>query len=694
MFNDNYSKVVSRNYTSQNQVQDAGLPSSGNDLGYRTKSSGVIGRLIPVSYQHLMGGSKFSGKSFVSPTLDQMSTPIAPDMLMRIHNFIVPYFAVNRDFRDIMTTNPENNFNKDMTIGLFNPLTIFQKVMLLFPNVMSSLASAAKTGETLANLKTGIYSSSSNYNLNTIFMQMNSALSSVYSPAGIYVTGAILDLRSQVASRLGDYSTVTSSVDSLRQNLYSVAQPIIDFFFGEHSLFDNLGYPYVSHEQLRNLCLNGISSSAVAQERVRAYLMFNSPVTAAPPTEYFNDFALRCYQAVWIDFYRNVQIQKKIGDVLDYHKWDNSMSLDTNPTQTPSAWQFQLLITRICPWNEDVFTSAQLDDIMRHIYMPVTSSDAGMVNPGTATDIEDSSVIPGSRFMTVQAISYNDVNGVPHTVNLPIPTLLNKSIHSLTYDDADIQTYGFDLFSMKRAQMLERFLKRGHYFGNDEYRDIMKGRYGVDISDLRLNRPHFLGGATNLLQLDQHISTAGITPSAGVGQDSGSFGQRIVTGNGHLEGNTFTDFSEEWAITLSLFSIIPDVQYDPLCIQNTQIFPQDYPDPILCENFEAIIPTQALARNYYFISGKDFGHAPSAFQYRQRVNEVHGRFLDEFSSYTAARFFGNSSETTPKLNSIFLECRPYLGFFVNTILLDGQFWFVNDNEFYVENPLPSPVEVI
>lgn len=685
MFNDNYSKVVSRNYTSQNQVQDAGLPSSGQDLGYRTKSSGVIGRLIPVSYQHLMPGSKFSGKSVVAPTLDQMSTPIAPDMLLRIHNFSVPYFAVNKDFRDIMTTNPGNDFNKDFTIGYFDPLVIFKKVMLLFPSLSASLIAASNSSATVAQLKTGIFIES-NYSLSSIVP--SSSWMNNYKD--IYVDGAFQDLKNQVASRMVSYSSLTTAA-LIRENLYSIAQPIIDFFFGEHSLFDNLGYSYVSHDQLSNLCLKGLSSSStVVWDRILAYLMFSSPVQLNPPSLYFNDTALRCYQAVWIDFYRNVQIQKKVGDVLDYHKWDNQMSLNNNPNQAPSAWQMQLLITRICPWNEDLFTSAQLDDIMRHIYMPITESLDGVVAFGPSSTSENSSVIPGARWITSQQLSYQDSNGVSRSVILPIPTLLNRALNNITDTDPTADTFGFDLFSMKRAQMLERFLKRGHYFGNDEYRDIIKGRYGVDVSDLRLNRPHFLGGATSMMQLDQHISSAGETGIVG----SGSFGQRVVTGNGHLEGNTFTDFSEEWAMTLSLFSIIPDVQYDPLCIQNTQIFPQDFPDPILCENFEAIIPTQALARNYYFSSGQSFGHAPSAYQYRQRVNEVHGRFLDEFSGYTAARFFGNSDETTPRLNSLFLECRPYLGFFVNTILLDGQFWFVNDNEFYVENPLPAPVEVI
>lgn len=695
MYSDNYSKVVSRNYTQESQVSDAGLPKSGNDLSYRSKGTGVIGRLIPYHYQDLIPGSKFQGKNSIHVTLEQMSTPIAPDMLLRTHQFLVHDFSVNRDFRDIMTANPTNNYNKDEVIGAFKPSTIVYSLLkTLYPELLTSLLAASNPSATLANLQVGIMTSG-NYNLSTI--TKTAARISEYP--NIYISGVLTDLQNQVDSRLirvNGTLSVPNTIQGIRDNLYSIALVIIDFWFGHDSLFDMFGYPYISHDALFNVCQGKISYSSIELNLIKYLLYFSSSV--AEP--FMSDSKLRKYHAIWIEFYRNVQIQK-ISSVLNYHKWDNSMTLGTGTTAVkPTEWQLLLLIKRICPWNEDTFTSAQLDDIMRRIYMPVvidgTTDNTGSVTISGSTPIEDNSLpdsITGmSRFMTLQSISYQDSKGVSRTVQLPIPSILNRSISQLSYANSDSSSVqGFDLFSLKRAQMLERFLKRNHYFGDDEYRDIIKGQYGVDISDLRLNRPQFLGGDTLLMELDQHISTAGETGSAG----SGTFGERVVTGDNKLVGNTFTDFTEEWGTVISLFSIIPDVQYDPLCVQNTQVYVSDFPVPVLCQNFEAVIPSMALARNKLFDSSyRDFGHAPSAYQYRSRVNEVHGKFLDEYSDYTCARFFSNSSDTAPKLNSQFLECRPYLGFFVDKILLDGQFWYVADHEFYVESPLPAPVEVI
>lgn len=696
MYSDNYSKVVSRNYTQEAQVSDAGLPKSGNDLSYRSKSSGVIGRLIPYSYQDLIPGSKFSGKNTIGVTLEQMSTPIAPDMLLRTHQFAVYDFSVNRDFRDIMTANPSNNFNKDEVIGAFNPSSAVARLLLtLHSSLWTSLKAATSSSATLAQLKVGIFASSSTYLASSI---VNTSYILTNYP-NIYLEGAILDLQEQVDSRLNRVNgvvTIPSTIEALRSNLYSIAQAIIDFWFGQGSLFDAFGYPYISHDSLRNMC-NGVWPSSLTDIQHVQQLLYSLTTTSEP---LFSDSKLRKYQAIWIEFYRNVQIQK-ITNVLNYHKWDNSLTLGTGTSiSAPTEWQILMLIKRICPWNEDTFTSCQLDDIMRRIYLPVVlddnlSSTGTIISSGTS-NIENNTLpdesFGMSRFMTAQRISFLDSKGTTQYIELPIPSILNRSISNLDYNvNNGFDVQGFDLFSLKRAQMLERFLKRNHYFGDDEYRDIIRGQYGVDVSDLRLNRPHFLGGDTVMMQLDQHISTAGETGSAG----SGTFGERVVTGNGHLEGNTFTDFAEEFGTVISLFSIIPDVQYDPLCVQNTQVYVSDFPVPVLCQNFEAIVPSMALARNKLFSSNiRDFGHAPSAYQYRSRVNEVHGKFLDEYSDYTCARFFGNSAETAPKLNSQFLECRPYLGFFVNKILLDEQFWYVANHEFYVENPLPAPVEVI
>lgn len=680
MFNDNYQKVVSRNYTQQSEVQDAGLPKSAFDLSYQSKNHGVLGRLHVASYQHVMPGTKFRGSNTISPTLEQVSTPIIPDMIQRVHNFYVPDFAVNKDFRDIMTANPGNYFNKDITIGAFNPIYLLGLIGVITPS----------SGDSVANTLFNAIRNKSYSVLDDIFNNsdpIGDLLEFVwqFETEIIFADGSLSDLKEQLNSLCSGYSSALSDNDKLII-AKNVLRTYIDFWIGQGSLLESLGYPYVSHENFDIAC----KYTGTGTNELLASLFFYGIYASTLPL--YSDMSLRKYQSIWISFYRNVQIQK-INDVLDYHKWGNTDLLPSSfAIPANHLWCYQLLLTRVCPWSEDMFTSAQMDDIMRRVYVPLLNQDTGQLGFGFDSDIEANDFVTGDRLLTVQEISYQNEKGENVSSFLPIPSILNRSLRSLNYSPRISGDSSFDLFSLKRAHMLERFLKRGHYFGTDEYRDIIKGQYGVDISDLRLNRPHFLGGSTAQIQMSQHISTAGSIGESG----SGTFGSRIATGSGKIDGDTFTDFAEEWGSVFSLYSVIPQVQYDPLCIQTTQVYVSQFPVPVLAQDFESIIPKQALSRTslYGDSTGRDFGHAPAAWQYRSRVNEVHGKFLDEYSDYTCARFFGNSQETAPKLNSSFLECRPYLGCFVDKILLNGQFWYVADHKFYVEAPLPAPVEVI
>lgn len=696
MVNDNYSHVVSRNYTNQNEVSDAGLPKSGFDNSYQSHFTGVIGRLHVASYQHVMPGTKYRGNNSISPTFEQSKTPIMPDFMQREHDFFVADFSVNRDFRDIMTANASNGYNSSLTIGAFSlpsALISLSNYDTYFGQLLTSIRGAHVSSPANVAAIGGIYASSSTFSAFKSNVLSSTTLSNL---GAVYLTKTLQDLIDQIKAVMSNMSYPTTVADA-RTQLLAIAKPYLDFWVGQGSLLDALGYPYVSHNNLKRYIDGSIPSvTSVPSANYAAHFLFYGTETTTPEP-LFSDMSLRKYQAIWIAFYRNVQIQPLNGSTyLDYHKWDNSLSLGVVPASpvTFTPWHVMLFVTRVCPWSEDLFTSAQLDDIMRHVYLPTTNSDPDVRYSGS-TNVEYPDIIDGNRFMTVQNISYQDAKGQNRSVSLPIPSILNRALSGLNYQDPDDSVaFAFDLFSLKRAQMLERFLKRGHYYGTDEYRDIIKGQYGVDISDLRLNRPHFLGGAISKVGKQQNISQSGQTGIEG----SGSFGQRLAIAGGDnssVSGDTYTDFAEEWGSVFCLYSIIPQVQYDPLCIQNTQIYVTDFPVPVLSQNFETVIPTMALNRSGWYPSQlRDFGHAPSGYQYRSRVNEVHGKFLDEYSTYLATRFFGTTNETSPKLNSTFLECHPILECFVSQVLLDGQFYAFGNHNFYTEAPLAAPVEVI
>lgn len=247
-----------------------------------------------------------------------------------------------------------------------------------------------------------------------------------------------------------------------------------------------------------------------------------------------------------------------------------------------------------------------------------------------------------------------------------------------------------ELFSLRKAQMLENFLKR-IYYGGDEYRDRMLSLYGARIEDYRINRPKWLSSSLTSLQKKQEVANTGSAP--GSASTMQAMGTRLATATiDSSNGDGYTDFCPEFGIIISITSLMPRASYDCGCYQNLQTTYTDFPIPQFANQMEECISNFEISRNGSFST--PFGYAPYGHAYRYRVDEVHGDFLDTKYDYLFSRFFGADDSTSSKLNYYFLHCRPALPMFVDTVLLNGQFYGSVKNNFLVERTLPTPVETI
>ena len=106
------------------------------------------------------------------------------------------------------------------------------------------------------------------------------------------------------------------------------------------------------------------------------------------------------------------------------------------------------------------------------------------------------------------------------------------------------------------------------------------------------------------------------------------------------------------------------------------------------------IATSGLIKNGVETKGM-FGHYPYAHAWRGRVDEVHGSFLSSKQNWVFRRYFGmDTPDKAPKLNYIFLHCRPNIGMFQDAVRLNPQAYGSVVHNFYVERVLPVPVETI
>lgn len=340
-----------------------------------------------------------------------------------------------------------------------------------------------------------------------------------------------------------------------------------------------------------------------------------------------------------------------------------------------------------------MFISAGVDDISRHVFAPVLNAD-----DNDSTKVLNNSLAPsvnGDEDNTVfgSLSSFDTSWRNPNTGEVKrLQVTLPSSIITQLRNEYDAGRSAISLNNLRRANMLENWLKR-IYYGGDEYRDRMLSLYGARIEDYRINRPEWLSSSLDSRDVKQEVSNSGSI--AGIGSPIASVGSRTATATATQNGSDVTsNYTPEFGIYIGILSVMPRATYDTLCYQNLELKNADFPIPQFAHSMEECIINQEISRQVLKV--EPFGYSAYGHAYRGRVDEVHGDYLDVKYDYVFNRSFGEdeSRMNVPKLSYYFIHCRPRLPMFVNNILLDGQVYGTFMHEFYVEHCLPTPVETI
>lgn len=673
---------ITRSNVNESNVVANQFPKSGFNLTYSTNTSAVLGRLFPSTYQYIMPGDKFSGANEGTMSFNTISTPLMSDVKASQHNFYMPFRAVDTDFEELMSPSKLNNMSVDLKVPQFSLYDVVLAVSQFLPEIHPSLfVSANNTWLTAAqydaifrfvdNVANGTFAT----NISKLKLQL----------AKSYCDDVLDDLVDQIR-----VTRVTGSQWSAFNDADKVAhvkvmlQCLCDFFFGEGSLLDHLGYNILDHEQLYTIVDNWVASS-----KPKSFYLYNS-CSKVPQCEY----ALRIWYAIWYEWYRDTNLEPKIrSNVYNYRKWDKTSQVVTS---VDSRGIF-LIVTRARSWDKDMFTTAEIDDMSRHVFAPVMSANDGpdafghnFINTNDFLKAESADGLNmAQRGLYDVSLRYLDENGVTKTIVCPIPAGNADSISEVLHSTNKQATEGYqlDLMNLRNSKMLESYLKRNFYFG-DEYRDRMLAHYGVRVSDMRVNRPEYLGGSLDSSQMEQKINATETSEMAA--------GERTAVGGVSIGKDGFEFFAEEFGLYIGALSFMPTAQYDPLCAQHLITRQTDFPLPEFAQQQDECGRLLELSRSGYNVDAfsSQFGHYPYAHAWRSRVDEIHGDFLSTRRDYTFARYWNGAGTSIPALNYKWLHCRPSVPMFVNKVLLDGQLYGTIKHNFFVERCLPTPVEVI
>lgn len=721
------SKKITRSTVNEQQYSAPEFPTSGFPQSYRRYMSGILGRLHVGGFHYTMPGDKISGKSSGEFTFKRIVTPIMSPVNAMQYNIYLPFRALDRSFQKGITPTKLNAMSANWSMPMCNTRYLVDMILRAYfgiaYNADDTAINATPLGSlisflsenldpenlTIATAFNNFVSSSDPYQTFAEFLYgttrwngiVNDLLYSLTDNGGVlaqmadplYLRDALLDIANNITAKLGSADNPLSDSNLFADFINLFFSTILTPFVGRYSYYAEFKYEFLRpsdfYRMSRNLQGTGFLTT---------YSAFLLNFSDTPQNEY----PLRFMYAIWYEHFRNVDLEPVSNTLPDWREWSSTSIFDMS-----AGGNLLYLIYRIRPWEKDMFISAQVDDMSRHVYAPIYSSSSDGVSYHSELhnnlDIQsdymgEPSTYPensaGFRKPEQYSLGWVDpLSGTSQYVVCPVPSNINDVLSALDHNFVDV--YGLDLNTLRQSQMLEKYLKRNYLFG-DEYQDRMLAHYNSRVSDMRVNKPSILSQSLDGYEMKQQVSN--VSTSAGT-----SVGDRTATATIPVNGNQFTTFCEEFGMIVSIVCFMPRSMYDGTCPQLYMSRQVHLPLPEFANNNEEFGRKTEIAGSGLAPMQEDspsdnrymFGRYPAYHAWRGRVDEVGGDFLDELQDSTFRRFFGMfSDDTTPKLNYFFIHCRPNLNMFANNVAYDAQVYGDLVNDCFVERVLPTPVEVI
>lgn len=368
--------------------------------------------------------------------------------------------------------------------------------------------------------------------------------------------------------------------------------------------------------------------------------------------EKFDTLPFRAYTTIWNEYYRNQNTQSEVN----YYKGSGlepEKNIDNNNTN-------QLFTMRWRNWSLDYFTSAlPFSQRGPEQLVPVTGTtgvnfkfnkpDTIRNSTGTAVDgdILNKSV-SGNELQTSIYVQDSLGNGLTQIGSSDSVSIDNTKNLSVDYENANIS-----IRDLRRAERLQEFLERSARSGA-RYIEQIKGHFGVFSSDTRMQRPEYLGGGKQVVQ----ISSVDQTSASNIDGSStplGSPSGKAISGGTNNQFKTKEIEEHGWII--GIVSVLPKGGYHQgLPRKFTRFDKLDYFWPEFQNIGDQEIKTRELYCGQFNASKQNkpelgFGYTPRYAEYKSSTDEVHGDFKGSLDFWHLNRKF----DSVPYLSNAFVR---------------------------------------
>lgn len=327
----------------------------------------------------------------------------------------------------------------------------------------------------------------------------------------------------------------------------------------------------------------------------------------------------RAYQLIYNEFYRD----QNLTDPVDFSISSGMFNEESLVTMRKRAYEKDYF-TAALPW-------AQRGE---PISIPVD------FNYKDISDIVESAT--GTKAGFDENLKTSD-GGYAYTANEGFIRIENLESEGVNVSINDLRT----------SNALQVWLEKNAR-GGARYVEQIWHHFKIKSSDARLQRPEFLGGGKNPVQISEVLQTSSSPTDFGIETDTP---QGNMAGRGISVGsnNSFTKSFEEHGIVLGIMSVLPRTAYmNGIDRSWTRTAKEDFYFPEFAQLGEQAVLNKELFYDYTEIKSgladETFGYQERYAEYKYKQSQVAGDFRDSLNHW----HLGRSFPSQPVLNESFV----------------------------------------
>lgn len=371
-------------------------------------------------------------------------------------------------------------------------------------------------------------------------------------------------------------------------------------------------------------------------------------------------YRFRAYESVYNAYYRDIRNNPFVVDGRPvYNKWLPTMK------GGPDKTRYEL---HQCNWERDFLTTA-VPNPQQGANAPlvgltvgdvVTRSEDGTLSVQKQTVLVDED---GSKY----GISYRVSEDGERLVGVDYDPVSEKTPVTAIGSYAELaalateQGSGFTIETLRYVNAYQKFLELNMRKGFS-YKQIMQGRWDIDIRFDELLMPEFIGGISRELSMRTVEQTVDQQTGSSQGQYAEALGSK--TGIAGVYGSTSNNievFCDEESYIIGLLTVTPVPIY-------TQLLPKDFTYNGLLDHYQPefdrigfqpitykeICPMNAVGDDDTKQLEQTFGYQRPWYEYVAKYDSAHGLFRTSMKNFVMSRVF----KGLPQLGQQFLLVNP------------------------------------